>query len=855
MQEQNIEQNDQQSSPSVNKMYESWFLEYASYVILERAVPAIEDGMKPVQRRIFHAMKEMDDGRYNKVANIIGQTMQYHPHGDASIGDAITNLGQKDLMIDMQGNWGDVRTGDSAAAARYIEARLSKFALDVAFNNKTTEWQLSYDGRKNEPVTLPVKFPLLLAQGAEGIAVGLSTKILPHNFCEILDAAIKHLKGKKFELYPDFLTGGMIDVSNYNDGARGGKVRVRVHIEELDKKTILIKSVPYGVTTQQLIDSVIKANDSGKIKIKSITDNTAKDVELSVQLAPGVSTDQTIDALYAFTDCETSISPNACIIINDKPHFVGATELLQYSVNHTKGLLLKELEIKLKELEDDWHYSSLEKIFIENRIYRNIEEETTWEGVLNAIDKGLTPFKKLFRRAITQEDIVKLTEIRIKRISKFDAFKADEHIKNTEDNIADTKHNIEHLTDFTIAYYEQLLKKYGKGKERQTEIKVFDTIEANKVAIANAKLYVNYKEGFVGTGLKKDEYVCDCSDIDNIIVFRKDGSMLVTKVADKTFVGKDIIFVSVFKKNDERTTYNMMYMDGSSGILYAKRFNVTGITRDKPYDLTKGNKGSKVIYFTANPNGEAEVVSITLSPGSTARIKVFDFYFEELTIKGRSSQGNQVTKYPVRSVKFKEQGRSTLSAPKIWYDAQVGRLNTDGYGKLLGSFNQDDRILVLYKDGQYELTDFDLSNRFETDQIIRIEKFDAKKVITAVYFDADKVQYSVKRFHIETQTLKSKFLFIKEGTKNKLEWVTTNQEPIVILKLGKKKTEAREEEVNLNEKVSVSGWKALGNKLCEKELLEIVFEEKEEVTQAEENSEIQQHITDKNVSDDAPTLF
>lgn len=853
MTEQELE-HEEHSAPSINKMYESWFLEYASYVILERAVPAIEDGLKPVQRRILHAMKEMDDGRFNKVANIIGQTMQYHPHGDASIGDAITNLGQKDLMIDMQGNWGDVRTGDSAAAARYIEARPSKFALDVAFNNKTTEWQLSYDGRKNEPVTLPMKFPLLIAQGAEGIAVGLSTKILPHNFCEILDAAIKHLKGRKFELYPDFQTGGMIDVSNYSDGARGGKVRVRVHIEELDKKTLLIKSVPYGVTTQQLIDSVLKANDSGKIKIRSITDNTAKDVELAVQLAPGVSSDQTIDALYAFTDCEISISPNACIIIKDKPHFVGITELLKHSVEHTKALLKQELEIKLKELEDDWHYSSLEKIFIEKRIYRDIEEQTTWEGVLAAIDKGLKPYKKQFRREITQEDIVKLTEIRIKRISKFDSFKADEHIKATEENIAQTKYNIEHLTDFAIAYYENLLKKYGKGRERQTEIKLFDTIQATKVAIANAKLYVNRKEGFIGTGLKKDEFVCDCSDIDNIIVFRKDGTMIVTKVADKTFVGKDIIYLDVFKKNDERTTYNMMYMDGSSGVVYAKRFNVTGITRDKEYDLTKGNKGSKIMYFTANPNGEAEVVSVTLSPGSTARIKVFDFYFEELVIKGRSSQGNQVTKYPVRQIKFKEQGKSTLSAPKIWYDTQVGRLNTDGYGRLLGSFEQDDRILVFYKDGHYELTDFDLSNRYEVTQIARIEKFDPEKVITAIYFDADKGQYNVKRFHIETQTLKSKFLFIKEGAKNKLELVTTDQHPVVTLKLGKKKSDAREEVVDLTEKVGVSGWKAVGNKLSEKDLLEVIFEEKEEEPEAGSKEGGGGHKSN-DIQDEAPTLF
>ncbi len=835
MSEQELENiENEQTAHSVNKMYKSWFLDYASYVILERAVPAIEDGLKPVQRRIMHAMKEMDDGRFNKVANIIGQTMQYHPHGDASIGDAITNIGQKDLMIETQGNWGDVRTGDPAAASRYIEARLSKFALEIAFNAKTTEWQLSYDGRKNEPVTLPMKFPLLLAQGAEGIAVGLSTKILPHNFIELIDAAIKHLKNKKFEIFPDFATGGMIDVSNYNDGARGGKVRVRVHIEELDKKTLLIKSVPYGVTTQQLVDSIIKANDSGKIKIKSVTDNTAKDVELAVQLAPGVSTDQTIDALYAFTDCETSISPNACIIVEDKPRFVGAADLLKHSVEHTKGLLQKELELKLKALQDDWHYSSLEKIFIEKRIYRDIEEETTWEGVIAAIDKGLKPYKKLFKREITEEDIVKLTEIKIKRISKFDSFKADEHIKGVEENIEQTQYHLDHLVDYAIAYYENLLKKYGQGRERNTEIKVFDTIQATKVAIANAKLYANYKEGFIGTGLKKDEFVSDCSDIDNIIVFRKDGSMLVTKVSDKTFVGKDIIHVAVFKKNDERTTYNMMYIDGKSGIIYAKRFNVTGITRDKEYNLTKSDKGSKVLYFSANPNGEAEIVTVTLTPGSTARVKVFDYSFVDLVIKGRSSGGNQITKYPVKQVKFKEAGKSTLAAPKIWYDEQVGRLNEDGYGRLLGSFETEDKILVCYKDGHYELTDFDLSNRFECEQIALIEKYNAEKPITAVYYDADKKQYSVKRFHIETQTLKSKFLFIKEGNKNKLELVTTIAEPIATLLIGKKKSDAKEEVVNLAEKVSVSGWKAVGNKLAEKDLLSITLAIPEEVEEKEE---------------------
>jgi topoisomerase-4 subunit A len=828
----------EQQTVLINEMYQNWFLDYASYVILERAVPAVEDGLKPVQRRILHAMKEMDDGRYNKIANVIGQTMQYHPHGDASIGDAIINMGQKDLLIDTQGNWGDVRTGDSAAAPRYIEGRLSKFALDVAFNGKTTDWQLSYDGRKNEPVTLPLKFPLLLSQGAEGIAVGLSTKILPHNFCELIEAAIKYLKGKKFELYPDFITGGMIDVSNYNDGARGGKVRVRVHIEEVDKKTLAIKDVPYGTTTTQLVDSILKANDSGKIKIKSVTDNTAKDVELLVQLAPGVTTDQTIDALYAFTDCEVSISPNACVIIDEKPQFVGVTELLKNSAEHTKDLLLKELEIKLGELEDDWHYSSLEKIFIEKRIYRDIEEETTWEGVLTAIDNGLKPYKKKFRREITQDDIVKLTEIRIKRISKFDSFKADEHIKGVEAGIDEVKNNIEHLNDYAIAYYEGLQKKHGKGRERKTEIRPFETIQVQNIAIANAKLYVNFKEGFIGTGLKKDEFAFDCSDLDNLIVFRRDGKMMITRVADKTFVGKDIIHLAVFQKNDERTTYNMIYVDGKTGIAYGKRFNVTGITRDKEYDLTKGNPNSKVMYFSSNANGEAEVIQITLSPGSKARNKVLDFYFEELEIKGRSSQGNQVTKYPIKSIKFKEKGRSTLSGQKIWYDASVGRLNKDGNGQLLGSFEENDRIITFYKDGTYELADFELTNRFDADDVIRMEKFAQDKVVTAIYFDKKGDQYYLKRFVIESQTLKNKYNFIKEGEGNFLKMVTTKAEPVVIIRTGKKKSELAEEIVALHEIADVTGWKTVGTKIAGSELKEVVL------------------VQDGNGGDgDAPTLF
>jgi topoisomerase-4 subunit A len=824
------------ASVMINDMYQSWFLDYASYVILERAVPAVEDGLKPVQRRILHAMKEMDDGRFNKVANIIGQSMQYHPHGDASIGDAIVGLGQKDLMIETQGNWGDARTGDSAAAARYIEARLSKFALEVAFNAKITEWQLSYDGRKNEPVTLPMKFPLLLAQGTEGIAVGLSTKILPHNFCELIDSAIKHLKGKKFDLYPDFMYGGMIDVTNYNDGARGGKVRVRARIDEVDKKTIAIRTVPYGITTAQLNDSILKANETGKIKIKSITDNTAKDVELTVLLAPGVSTDQTIDALYAFTDCEISISPNACIIIADKPHFVGATHLLKYSVEHTKNLLLRELEIRLGELNEDWHYSSLEKIFIEKRIYRDIEEQTTWEGVLKAIDDGLGPYKPLFRRVITQDDIVKLTEIRIKRISKYDAFKADEHIKGVEEGIAEVKNHIEHLNDYAIRYYENLLKKYGKGRERKTEIRPFETLHATAVAIPNTKLYVNYKEGFIGTSLKKDEFAFDCSDLDNIIVFRRDGKMVVTKVSEKNFVGKDIIHLAIFQKNDERTTYNMLYMDGKTGITYGKRFNVTGITRDKEYDLTKGNPGSKVQHFSVNANGEAETVTISLSPGCKARVKQYDYSFEDLEIKGRSVNGNQLTKYPVKSIKFKAKGRSTLSAMKIWYDDTIGRLNKEEHGMLLGRFGEKDRIIVVYKDGTYELTDYELTNRYESGNVILIEKFHPEKVITAIYFDARSKQFNVKRFLVESQTLKNKYSFIKEGEGNYLELVTTMQEPLVIVKTGKKKNDLKEETIALHETVDITGWKTVGAYLAGEDLKEVSLippageEEKEQPT-------------------------
>ena len=798
----------------VTGQYKNWFLDYASYVILERAVPAIEDGLKPVQRRILHAMKEMDDGRFNKVANIIGQSMQYHPHGDASIGEALVNMGQKNLLIETQGNWGDVRTGDDAAAARYIEARLSKFALEVAFNAKTTEWQLSYDGRKNEPITLPMKFPLLLAQGAEGIAVGLATKILPHNFCEIIDSAIKHLRGKKFELFPDFQTGGMIDATNYNDGIRGGKVRVRVHIEELDKKTLLIKDVPYGVTTTQLIDSIIKANDQGKIKIKKVTDNTAADVELQVDLAPGISPDITIDALYAFTDCEISISPNACVITDQKPQFLGAKELLKISVDNTTDLLKKELEIKLAELQEKWHFTSLEKIFFEEKIYKELEKKhETWEKVLEAIDKAFIPFKKQLRREITREDIIKLTEKPVRRIYKLDIDELNAQIKGLEADIKQVKHDINNLVDFTVAYYENLLKKYGKGRERKTEIKLFEAIQAKQVAIANVKIYVNRAEGFIGTGLKKDEFVADCSDLDDIIAFTKSGKMKVVKVAEKSFIGKDIIHVAVFQKNDERTTYNMIYADGKTATSYAKRFNVTGVTRDKEYDLTKGEEKSKVHYFTVNPNGEAESVKIILSPNCTARIKEFEFYFETLEIKGRSSIGNQVTKYPIKTVKLKEAGKSTLSGRKLWFDSTFGRLNTEEKGEFLGTF-EDEKILVIYHDGNYEITDTEITQRFDAENIIEIEKFNPDKIITAIYCDNEKLQFNVKRFKIETTSLHNKFFFIKEGDGNYIEAVTTNPEPVAVIKSGRG-AQARTQKIKLIGFTEVMGWKAVGTKLAD----------------------------------------
>ena len=803
------------SDTGVSGQYKTWFLDYASYVILERAVPAVEDGLKPVQRRILHAMKEMDDGRFNKVANIIGQSMQYHPHGDASIGDALVNLGQKDLLIETQGNWGDVRTGDEAAAPRYIEARLSKFALEVAFNAKTTNWQLSYDGRKNEPVTLPMKFPLLLAQGAEGIAVGLATKILPHNFCELIEASVKYLRGKKFEILPDFQTGGTMDAGNYNEGKRGGKIRVRAFIEEVDKKTLVIRSVPYGVTTTQLMDSIVKANEQGKIKVKKVTDHTAADIEVIIELAPGISPDITIDALYAFTDCEVSISPNACVIVDNKPQFLSVHELLRIAADNTKGLLKKELEIKLAELQEKWHYTSLEKIFFEEKIYKELEKKhETWEKVLLSIDKAFTPFKKLLKREINRDDIVKLTEKPVRRIYRLDIDELNEQIKNLEAEIKKVKNDLANLVDCAVAYYENLLKKYGKGRERKTEIKLFDVILAKTVAIANTKIYVNFADGFIGTGLKKDELIAEVSDLDDIIAFTRGGIMKVVKVSEKVFIGKDIIHVSVFQKGDERTTYNMIYVDGKTGVSFAKRFNVTGITRDKEYDLTKGSERSKVHYFSSNANGEAELVKIILSPNCSAKKKELEFYFEELEIKNRGSIGNQVTKYPIKTVKFKEAGKSTLDAKKLWFDSKFGRLNIEEKGEYLGKFEAEDRLLLIYADGNYEILDQELTQRFVPDKMLLIEKYHADKIITAVYLDNEKMQFNIKRFKIETTTLHSKFFFIKEGKDNRLETVTTDPVPVLKVQTGRGQ-QVNKAKFKVDKMVEVMGWRAIGAKLVD----------------------------------------
>jgi len=827
------EQNGQENIITLKGMYEDYFLDYASYVILERAVPGIIDGLKPVQRRILHAMREMHDGRYHKVANIIGQTMQYHPHGDAAIGDALVNLGQKDLLIDPQGNWGDVRTGDSAAAPRYIEARLTKFALEVAFNPQTTDWQLSYDGRKKEPIGLPMKFPMLLAQGTDGIAVGLSTKILPHNFNELIKASIKLLQGKRVKIYPDFQTGGMIDVSDYRSGKRGGRVKVRAKIEAVDKSTLAIRELPYATTTQSLIDSILKANDKGKIKIKKVVDNTAEHVEVLVELGNGVSPDLTIDALYAFTNCEISISPNACVIIEDKPHFMTVEDILDICTQQTKALLKRELEIRKAELLEKLHFSSLEKIFIENRIYRDIEQCETWEAVLEAVDSGLRKYVRVpgekpkknddrleLLRDITEDDLVRLTEIRIKRISKYNTFKAEEQISKLEEELKEVQHHLDNLTDYAIAYYENLLQKFGKGKERRTIITTFENIEATEVVAKNAKLYVDRKEGFFGTGLKKDEFVCECSDIADIIVFRKDGKYQVSRIADKVFAGKDIIHIDVWKKGDDRTTYNAIYVDGKTGRTFAKRFQVQSITRDREYDMTTGENGSKPLYFTANPNGEAEVVTVQLTQGSRARNKVFDYDFSELEIKGRSSKGNTVTKYPVRKVSLKEEGESTLGAIKIWMDEVSGRLNTDERGLLLGEFSSGDHIFAIYKEGSYEVIELDLNKKFEPKEIVYIGKFDPDAAVSAVYFEGERGWSVAKRFQVETTSTNQRFLFITEHKKSKLLFASPEPGAAIQYQI-KDGSQKIDQELDIEDFIDVKGWRAMGNKVADQRLLSV----------------------------------
>lgn len=854
---------------TLNGMYKEYFLDYASYVILERAVPDIDDGLKPVQRRILHAMKEMDDGRFHKVANIIGQTMQYHPHGDAAIGDALVNMGQKDLLIDCQGNWGDVRTGDSAAAARYIEARLTKFALEVLFNPQTTDWQLTYDGRKKEPITLPVKFPLVLSQGVEGIAVGLSTKILPHNFIELIKASIKILQGKPFQIFPDFQTGGMVDVGDYQDGHRGGRVKIRAKIQQVDKSTLNIIELPFGVTTNSLIESILKANEKGQIKIKKVNDNTAKDVEIQLELMPGVSPDVTIDALYAFTDCEVSYSPNACVIVDNKPLFLSVSEILKISTMQTKELLRRELEIKKGELEEKWHHASLEKIFIENRIYRDIEECESFEDVIITIDAGLKKFvatpsdplkagdaRIMMMRDITEDDITRLTEIKIKRISKYNKFKADEMMAQLLADLEQVKFDLEHLTEFAIAYFERLLEKYGKGRERRTVITSFDTIEIKEVVANNAKLYVDRVEGFIGMGMKKDEFVCDCSDIADIIAFTRDGKFKVVRIADKVFVGKDILHTAVWLKSDDRTTYNMIYLDGKSGKAYAKRFNVTAITRDKEYDLTQGSKGSKVLYFTSNPNGESEIVNIQLTQSSTAKKKVFDFDFAELAIKGRASQGNVVTKYPVRKVTQVSVGKSSLGAMQIYMDEVSGKLNQDERGKYLGAFDTGSKLLSIYKDGSYEVNELDLNKKYDVNNIVEIGNYTDSTVISAVYYEGEKGWTMVKRFKIETSTYDQKFIFIPESGGSKLYFASMQKSPLIRYSYAVGKTK-EEKEVSLAEFIDVKGWKALGNKLIDAKLLkveklvsDVQEEESLEDTLSEPNEE---KIIDNDTSFNSPS--
>ena len=825
---------EQSKTTRLSGMYREWFLDYASYVILERAVPEVRDGLKPVQRRILHAMKELDDGRYNKVANIIGHTMKYHPHGDTSIGDALVQLGQKDLLIDTQGNWGNILTGDSAAAPRYIEARPSKFALDVVYNPKTTRWKTSYDGRNKEPITLPVKFPLLLAQGVEGIAVGLASKILPHNFNELIDASIEYLKGEEPDIMPDFPSGGYADFSKYNAGLRGGKVRIRARISIQDKKTLVINEIPFGTNTNNLMDNIVAANDKGKIKVRKIEDNTSDKVEILVHLAPGISPDQAIDALYLFTDCEVSISPNCAIIDVDKPRFLSVNELLKISTDHTVDLLKKELEIERDEMMEQLLYASLEKIFIENRIYRDIESCESWEEVIKTIDKGLDPFKKDFYREITRDDIIHLTEIKIKRISRYDAFRADKEIKKLEERLSTAKHHLDNLVKYAIDYYRNIKKKYGTGRERKTEIRLFDSIEATRVAVANEKLYVNRAEGFAGTSLKKDEFVCECSDIDDIIVFREDGTYLVTKVTNKSFVGKNVIHIAVFERNDERTIYNVIYRDGAKGATYVKRFAVKGVTRDKEYDLTKGGKGSKILYFTANPNGEAEVVTVYLRHRPRLKKTVFDFDFSELAIKGRAAGGNILSKHPVRRIVLKDEGVSTLGAIDIWFDDTVLRLNADKRGKYLGAFKGDEKILAVYAAGTLRVMNFDLSNHFEEQPLI-LHKLHPGTTITAVYFDAAQGFHYIKRFEPETN---GKVLgFIGEEAGNKLVLVTTEKYPRLMVEYPPSERRQRtEEEIDVEDFIAVKSHKARGKRISTTEITGLSWlepQKNEEETPAE----------------------
>ncbi|BDB55587.1 DNA topoisomerase IV subunit A [Flavobacterium ammoniigenes] len=846
-------ENPEDTITKVTGMYKDWFLDYASYVILERAVPAIEDGFKPVQRRIMHSMKELDDGRYNKVANIVGHTMQYHPHGDASIGDAMVQIGQKDLIIDMQGNWGNILTGDSAAASRYIEARISKLGHDILYSPKITQWGMSYDGRRAEPINLPVKFPLLLAQGAEGIAVGLSTKILPHNFNELIDCSIKVLKGKSFTLYPDFPTAGIADVSNYNDGLRGGRVRVRAKIAQLDKQTLVITQIPFSTNTSTLIDSILKANEKGKIKIKKIEDNTAAEVEILIHLPPGVSPDKMIDALYAFTACESSVAPLGCVIEDNKPLFIGVSEMLKISTHRTVDLLKRELEIQLDELENKWHFATLEKIFIREEMYIDFKLYGDRESLYKYMYDRFEPFKKSFVRETNDDDLQKLTQIPMIRITRFDSDKADDAIAKLEAEMEEVKHHLDNIIDFTIDFFQKLKDKYGKGRERQTELRSFDTIEATKVVLRNTKLYVNREEGFLGTGLKKDEYVADCSDIDDVIVFLRDGKMMITKVDEKKFIGKDIIHIAVFDKNDKRTIYNMIYRDGKNGSTFIKRFNVSGVTRDKFYDLTQENAGSMVLYFSANPNGEAEVVTILLRQvGSVKKLK-WDVDFSDIAIKGRASRGNTVSKYPIKKIELKEKGISTLRPRKVWFDDTVQRLNVDGRGELLGEFKPNDRLLVINQTGKLKTIIPELTTHFDEDMIV-LEKWNPKKPISTIYYDGEKERYFVKRFLVENENKEE--LFITEHEKSQLEIVSTDWRPVAEIVFTKVKGVQKENQtIDLEQFIAIKGIKAIGNQLTTDKLKQVnlleslPFEEPEEEVEeviASDEIELEEIPTDTN---------